>query len=44
MRLLRGLNAEGRTVVVITHDDDVAASADRVVRLRDGRVVGEGIA
>ena len=44
MRLLRGLNAEGRTVVVITHDDDVATSADRVVRLRDGRVVGEGSA
>ena len=44
LRLLRGLNAEGRTVVVITHDDDVATSADRVVRLRDGRVVGEGSA
>ncbi len=30
------LNAEGRTVVVITHEDEVAAHAKRVVRMRDG--------
>jgi putative ABC transport system ATP-binding protein len=33
------LNAEGRTVVLITHEDYVAARARRVVRLRDGEVV-----
>jgi putative ABC transport system ATP-binding protein len=32
------LNAEGRTLVVVTHSDEVAARARRVVRLRDGRV------
>jgi putative ABC transport system ATP-binding protein len=33
------LNAEGRTVVLITHEDDVAAHARRVIRLRDGEIV-----
>jgi putative ABC transport system ATP-binding protein len=33
------LNAEGRTVVLITHEDEVAAHAKRVLRLVDGRVV-----
>ncbi|MGH9225891.1 MAG: ABC transporter ATP-binding protein [Acidimicrobiales bacterium] len=33
------LNAEGRSVVMITHEDDVASHARRVVRLRDGMVV-----
>jgi putative ABC transport system ATP-binding protein len=35
------LNAEGRTVVLITHESDVAARARRVVRLSDGRVVSD---
>ncbi|GAA1260421.1 ABC transporter ATP-binding protein [Sphaerisporangium rubeum] len=39
---LRDLHASGTTVVVITHDPDVAACLDRQVRMRDGRVAGEG--
>ena len=40
MRLLAKLNAEqGRTVVLITHEQDIARFAQRVVELRDGRVV-----
>jgi putative ABC transport system ATP-binding protein len=35
------LNAEGRTVVLITHETDVAARARRVVRLGDGRVLSD---
>jgi putative ABC transport system ATP-binding protein len=35
------LNAEGRTVVLITHEPDVAAQSKRVVRLSDGQVVGD---
>jgi putative ABC transport system ATP-binding protein len=38
MRLLRELNDAGRTVVLITHDADVAAAADRQVHLLDGRI------
>ena len=39
LALFGRLNAEGRTVVMITHEADVAAHAKRVVRLRDGLVV-----
>jgi putative ABC transport system ATP-binding protein len=39
--IFSAINAEGRTVVLITHEDDVAARAGRVIRLEDGRVTGE---
>jgi putative ABC transport system ATP-binding protein len=39
MDLLHELNAAGRTIVLITHDADVAAAAGRQVHLLDGRVV-----
>ena len=39
MRLLQGLNAEGMTVVLVTHEADIAAHARRVITLRDG-VIG----
>jgi putative ABC transport system ATP-binding protein len=42
MALLCELNDQGTTVVVITHDHDVAALLPRRVELRDGRVVGDG--
>ncbi|MYV95110.1 ATP-binding cassette domain-containing protein, partial [Streptomyces sp. SID1034] len=35
------LNASGRTVVLITHEDEVARHAKRVVRLVDGRIVDD---
>ena len=41
MDLLAEVNAEGRTVVVVTHDPNVAARAGRVVVLRDGRIDGD---
>lgn len=34
------LRAEGRTIVLITHEPDVAAHADRTIHIRDGRVTG----
>ena len=39
MALLHELNAAGRTIVLITHDADVAAAAGRQIHLRDGQVV-----
>ena len=41
MALFARVNAEGRTVVLITHEDEVATYARRVVRLRDGRIVSD---
>ena len=38
LELFRRLHAGGQTILLVTHDDDVAAAADRVVRMRDGRV------
>ncbi|NUO60886.1 MAG: ABC transporter ATP-binding protein [Hamadaea sp.] len=39
MGLLRELNADGTTVVVITHDQEVAAGLDRQIKVRDGQVL-----
>ncbi|HEX6468917.1 MAG TPA: ABC transporter ATP-binding protein [Streptosporangiaceae bacterium] len=41
LNILDRLSGSGRTIVVITHEDDVAAHARRVVRLVDGRVVDD---
>ena len=40
-RLLEALHRDGRTVVLVTHNDALAARAERRVRLRDGRVEGD---
>ncbi len=39
MDLLGGLNKEGRTVIVVTHDAEIAARAGRTKRMRDGKVL-----
>jgi macrolide transport system ATP-binding/permease protein len=41
MALLKELNARGHTVILITHDREIAANAPRVIELHDGRVVAE---
>ena len=42
MRLLVDLNKTGRTVVLITHEDEVASYAKRIIVLRDGKVTSDG--
>jgi putative ABC transport system ATP-binding protein len=39
LSIFERLNAEGRTVVLITHEPDVAARASRVIRLSDGQII-----
>lgn len=38
MDILKGLHKEGRTVILITHDNEIAAQAKRVIKIRDGKV------
>ena len=42
MGILEGLNRnEGRTIIVVTHDTEIAAHAPRVIRMKDGRLLEE---
>jgi len=41
MVLLQQLNREGITIVLVTHEHDIAAYADRIIHFRDGRVVDD---
>ena len=41
LELFRRLHAGGQTILMVTHDDEVAAAGDRIVRMRDGRIVTE---
>jgi putative ABC transport system ATP-binding protein len=38
MALFEELNRRGNTIVLVTHEEDIAAHARRIVRLRDGKV------
>ncbi|UWP60566.1 ABC transporter ATP-binding protein [Ruminococcus gauvreauii] len=38
LRILKGMHKEGRTIILITHDDGIAAQAKRVVRIMDGKI------
>ncbi len=42
MEILKQLNEEGMTVIMVTHDHKLAAQADRIYRLENGHVVSEG--
>jgi putative ABC transport system ATP-binding protein len=42
MELFSRLHQNGQTIVLVTHDDDVAAAAQRLVKMKDGKVVEAG--
>jgi putative ABC transport system ATP-binding protein len=44
LELFRRLHAGGQTILLVTHDDTVAASASRIIRMRDGRIEGDTVA
>ncbi len=39
MKILKDLNKQGNTIIIITHEHDIAAQAKRIVQIRDGKVV-----
>lgn len=39
--ILRKLNEEGVTIIMVTHETDIAAQAKRIIRLRDGQVISD---
>jgi len=41
MKMLKDINNEGMTVFVITHEEDIAAQTDRIVRLKDGIIISD---
>lgn len=42
MKFLQQLNREGNTIILITHDNSIAARANRIVRITDGHIVYDG--
>lgn len=41
MAIFQGLNAQGKTIVMVTHEPEIAQHATRIVRFRDGRLTGD---
>ena len=42
MTMLGNLNEAGKTIIMVTHEDDIAEHAKRIIRMRDGNIVEDG--
>jgi putative ABC transport system ATP-binding protein len=42
LKILARLNEEGKTLIVVTHDESIAARAHRIIRFRDGKILNDG--
>jgi putative ABC transport system ATP-binding protein len=43
MALFDELNRQGNTIVLVTHEEDIASHARRIVRLRDGKILEDRV-
>ncbi|MDD5645523.1 MAG: ABC transporter permease, partial [bacterium] len=41
MHILKGLNAEGKTIIMVTHEQEISEYAGRVIAMRDGKIVSD---
>ena len=41
LNILTGLNRQGATIIIVTHDKDIAARCKRIINLKDGRIVSD---
>ncbi|MCH5189049.1 MAG: ABC transporter ATP-binding protein [Oscillospiraceae bacterium] len=41
MKILHELHEEGRTIILITHDNEIAKEAERVIRIQDGQIIAD---
>lgn len=41
MELIQGINEEGRTILIVTHEPDIAEMTKRIVNLKDGRIIDD---
>jgi len=42
MKILKKLNEKGKTLIIVTHDPTIAEQADRIITIRDGKIVRDG--
>jgi len=42
MDMLQRLNDSGKTIIMVTHEDDIAEHAKRIIRMRDGQIIEDG--
>ena len=42
MEIFQKLNSEGHTIIMITHEPDIAEHAKRIIHIRDGKIVEDG--
>jgi putative ABC transport system ATP-binding protein len=43
INLFKALHKEGQTIVIVTHEEDIAGHAERIVRLRDGKILSDNL-